>query len=211
MARFRIGEVRFGPRRLRQAPSVVFDDEVRVPHDASAANWIAPLLGDFGTVGGLVPAGFENYLVIPHQPPGASGDWTAPLQLVAQVASVLAMRTSTPDVVWFATWEGYGFLDPVDLEALPHFELPHRRYYLGTAAAGAASRIHAVAHPCPPDLWWPEDRSWFVATDTDLSWTYLGADGLVCEAVQAALPWRAQPVAWSASNAEAGRVARSLA
>jgi len=31
-----------------------------------------------------------------------------------------------------------------------------------------------AAAPQPPDLWWPEDRAWFVATDTDLSWLYVG-------------------------------------
>ncbi len=25
-----------------------------------------------------------------------------------------------------------------------------------------------------PNLWWPEDRAWFVATEIDLAWTYVG-------------------------------------
>jgi len=25
-----------------------------------------------------------------------------------------------------------------------------------------------------PNLWWPDDRAWFVATDIDYAWTYIG-------------------------------------
>jgi hypothetical protein len=25
-----------------------------------------------------------------------------------------------------------------------------------------------------PNLWWPEDRAWFVATEIDYAWTYIG-------------------------------------
>jgi hypothetical protein len=25
-----------------------------------------------------------------------------------------------------------------------------------------------------PNLWWPQDRAWFVATEVDHAWTYIG-------------------------------------
>ncbi|MHB1929121.1 MAG: hypothetical protein ACYDEN_02970 [Acidimicrobiales bacterium] len=35
------------------------------------------------------------------------------------------------------------------------------------------------------DLWWPEDRSWLLAGDTDLDSTYLGASQALVDAVVA--------------------------
>ena len=45
-----------------------------------------------------------------------------------------------------------------------------------------------------PDLWWPGDRQWFVATDTDLEWTYLGGSHAFIADVTAALPDLSEPV-----------------
>ena len=34
-----------------------------------------------------------------------------------------------------------------------------------------------------PNLWWPADRSWCVATEIDLAWTYVGGPAGLIEAV----------------------------
>jgi hypothetical protein len=34
-----------------------------------------------------------------------------------------------------------------------------------------------------PNLWWPDDRSWFVATEIDFGWTYVGGTGELIERV----------------------------
>ncbi len=34
-----------------------------------------------------------------------------------------------------------------------------------------------------PNLWWPEDRSWFVATEIDFAWTYVGASEATIRAI----------------------------
>ena len=45
-----------------------------------------------------------------------------------------------------------------------------------------------------PDLWWPEDRSWFVSTDVDFWSTYVaGGKGFTAE-VAAAVPTPSEPV-----------------
>ena len=62
---------------------------------------------------------------------------------------------------------------------VPAFEMPNRRYYLLTGAVSAVTRL---CHPDPvdvwrnPDLFWPEDRRWFVATDVDFWSVYVGGD-----------------------------------
>lgn len=85
-----------------------FGPVVHVPPDASAALWISPTLGGFGTVGGLVPRGYEQYLLLDYRGDEPLG-WDGVCGLFEQLARILATHTSTPDHCWFAIWEGYGF------------------------------------------------------------------------------------------------------
>ena len=64
------------------------------------------------------------------------------------------------------------------LGAVPTFEAPHRTYYLVT---GAVADVDGLRYPSGdgwrnPDLWWPDDRRWFVATDVDCWALYVGGD-----------------------------------
>jgi hypothetical protein len=218
----------------------LFSPAVRVPADASAALWIAPALGSFGTVGGLVPQGYERYLLFDYRDETPLG-WDGVGELFEQLAAILAMHTSTPDHCWFAIWEGYGFDTSMTLFAaearddqerrelererqrlreddarrneavraalgtLPSFDLPSRRYYLVHGAVTAASKIErpdGEFRQCP-DLWWPEDRRWFVGGDTDLDWCYVAGSARLISAVGAEFPDRTRAVDWKASNAAA--------
>jgi len=57
-----------------------------------------------------------------------------------------------------------------------------------------------------PNLWWPDDRAWCVATDVDLMTTYVGGHGATIEALLTdgqieALPVPVdQPVDWEADT-----------
>ena len=77
------------------------------------------------------------------------------------------------------------------LAPIPRVERPHRTYFLlkGPIAA-ATTLVHPgpVASWHPPDLWWPDDRSWFVATDVDLWSFYVGGDRAFLDAITAAVP-----------------------
>ena len=182
-----------------------FGGSVRIPADTSPADWIAPRLGEFGTVGGLVPAGFDGYVLVEHIPGDYDQDWDASRELVDQIAALLGSNTSTPEAGWFAVWEGYGFFDVSDLSQVPKLDLPNRRYFLLTGAVAAAALLERPDPSRsrgfqPPDLWWPEDRSWFVATDTDLPWSYVGADEGVCGELARCFPDRTMTVPWEAWN-----------
>ena len=224
-----------------QPGDVTFGPAVHAPSDASAALWIAPSLGRFGTVGGLVPHGYERYLLLDYRAeehPGFDGV----SRLFGQLAGLLAEHTSTADDCWFAIWEGYGFTTwatmlagaPGDdrerqeldrerrrlreddarrkesiraaLSVLPAFDLPARRYYLVHGGVTAASKIERPdgSSSQPPDLWWPEDRRWFVAGDTDLDWCYIAGSEQLVSTVSAEFGRRTRPVDWEAANAAVG-------
>ena len=56
------------------------------------------------------------------------------------------------------------------LNQVPRFDLPDRTYYL---LEGSVSAVTQLRYPDSsgewrnPDLYWPADRRWFVATDVD--------------------------------------------
>ena len=105
---------------------MAFGPAIRVPSDASAALWIAPTLGSFGTVGGLVPRAYERYLLFDYRS-GQSSEWVDVPRLFEQLVPVLARYTSAPDPCWFAIWEGYGFdTSTTFLVAMPSDDEEHR-------------------------------------------------------------------------------------
>jgi hypothetical protein len=61
---------------------------------------------------------------------------------------------------------------------IPRLLLPQRSYYLLVGRVSYASRVQApnvtMSESQPPNLWWPDDRSWCVASEIDLPVTYLG-------------------------------------
>jgi hypothetical protein len=66
-------------------------------------------------------------------------------------------------------------------------ELPNRSYGLFEGALAGVTSID-VAHRRigqPPNLWWPSDRSWIVASEIDLPWTYVGGSTALIERILA--------------------------
>jgi hypothetical protein len=63
------------------------------------------------------------------------------------------------------------------LEQVPLFERTHRSYHL---VGGAVSAMTLMTEPGSPERWmrpdlvWPQDRRWFVATDVDFWSVYVG-------------------------------------
>lgn len=64
----------------------------------------------------------------------------------------------------------------------PRVSLPHRDYLLYTGAVPDALAL-LEGQQQTPNLWWPEDRSWCVASEIDLAWTYIGGPVDLIEAV----------------------------
>jgi hypothetical protein len=132
---------------------------------------------------------------------------TLPPDAAAPLAEVLARHTSTPARCWFAVWNGFGGTR-ADIRSASTFHLPAREYHLLVGALEAVMES-AVKSPAAqsPTLWWPDDRSWCVATEIDLNTTYLGCtdacrDEIVASpdleawAIEpsAGIDWRSDPV-----------------
>lgn len=259
-------------------------DGVRVLHDVSAGDWIRPRLGAWGSIGGVVPLGYEAYARVLHPAPGPEGSWvrwsdvaavtgravhprvqwhrligsddpwnpeselwpypnpyrgTLPPNPLAELRDVLAPRTTAVDCCYFAVWEGWGdlngsswvttiYTDDVtgavtghSVEQLPRaftstewtatrLTLPGRDYLLLegplSAVVGFAQgegRLDDLTRS--PNLWWPADRAWCVASEIDYDSTLVGGDAATIAAVLAAPgleAWPIEPddVLWSDSD-----------
>lgn len=106
---------------------------------------------------------------------------------LATLADVLTSHTRTPDDCFIGVWEGYGWaveswagLDVLDLENRAYLV---RRGPLALALDIGWAPLPETHLTEPPNIVWPADRSWFVASDTDLDATYLGGSAALVEAL----------------------------
>ena len=127
------------------------------------------------------------------------------------LVALLARHTTTPNSCWLCLWEGYGYLNPGAMVALvaarppfarlrvglgrlqlrwsrprlprpdgPRVRLPGRDYLLFHAPL-----TEAMGWEDGPNLWWPDDRAWCVASEIDFPYTYVaGPQGLIDAIVQ---------------------------
>ena len=98
-----------------------------------------------------------------------------PSEIADRLVTVLGRHTSTPESCWFAVWEGFGDLRVRDNPG-SKFSIPGRTLILLHGHVGdlvqTLSSVDWIY--LSPNLWWPEDRAWCVATEIDFTWTYVG-------------------------------------
>ena len=122
---------------------------------------------------------------------------------------ILALHTSTPESCLFCLWDGWGWdtvmyvalpgeqpmpvPDPVPPEVRygPRVQLPGCDYLLYTGPVDGALAFAGSGQT--PNLWWPGDRAWCVASDIDLCWSYVGGSVQLIEELIAILGWRRFP------------------
>jgi hypothetical protein len=92
-----------------------------------------------------------------------------------RLIAILRAHTTTPDRCYLALWEGYGVSELNALAGRPRLMLPHRAYFLFSGPIDAVTSLSLGDFQHPPNLWWPEDHAWCVATEIDLSETYVAA------------------------------------
>ena len=130
------------------------------------------------------------------------------------LAGILREWAATPHDCWFCVWDGYGWesastffsvasaetgqppetaapsrRDPVPgpVREGPRVQLPNRSYLLYQGPAEAALTLPGLDGTfgqCP-NLWWPADRAWCVASEIDLPWTYVGGPRGLIDAILA--------------------------
>ncbi len=185
-------------------------------------------MGERGTVGALVPAGFER--IVRVDAPRAERHGLA-REVLTSVVELGEAATSTRDSICVAVWEGWGWetaqmlranTEPrrwfqrrgpqsdslgsakdmlgAELAELPRLELEQRTYRLLSGPAQAVLTMHdpvTVWGDLVPDLFWPADRAWFVASDTDIAWTYVAGASNFTAALLEAWPDATGLVGWS--------------
>jgi hypothetical protein len=134
----------------------------RIAH--AAMEWIA-ITGDWK---------FERNASQPGIWDNAPSIGSLPTRVAASLAEVLAGSTATPSDCWFGVWEGYGDA-PFRPGTVPLIAMPQRNMALLRGPLHAAGTAFAgPGWPRSASLWWPDDRTWCVATDIDLMSTYIG-------------------------------------
>jgi hypothetical protein len=151
-----------------------------------------------------------------------------PGPLLATLCQILASHTDSADRCWFCLWEGYGYVqgspavsrlgDPrpvppaFGIESLdgPRVRLPNRDYLLFEGPLEAASDMgwrprEGIFDPQSPNLFWPDDHAWCVATEIDLDSTYVGGSAaliadLVGDDRLEALPVEVADLVWATSD-----------
>ena len=93
-----------------------------------------------------------------------------PKEVKERLLPILREFTSAPERCWFCLWEGFGDINPRHYEGVPRVEVPDRTYLL---LRGGIEAITSFGQS--PNIWWPEDRSWCVATEIDLDSSYVGS------------------------------------
>ena len=132
-------------------------------------------------------AQFHSIAMPPHRPATESPVGQGPRlgSLYAPDALALANLgkswTETADQCWFGVWDGYGWF-PDSLRQGPRVHLPNRDYVLCTGpVASVLAPLSFEVMERSPNLWWPHDRAWFVVSEIDLQWTYVGGP---CEMIE---------------------------
>lgn len=95
-------------------------------------------------------------------------------ELAAPLAATLAHHTASGDSCWFAVWNGWGGIRS-DVPRAPTFAVPSREFHLLAGPVEAAvENLGEWPGQQSPNLWWPDDRAWCVATEIDFKTTYIG-------------------------------------
>ena len=80
---------------------------------------------------------------------------------------------------------------------VPRFDLPNRTYYLLEGSVSAVTRLRypdSMNDWRNPDLYWPDDRRWFVGTDVDFWSLYIGGDRDLIDDLVSSVPTSAEIV-----------------
>jgi hypothetical protein len=128
------------------------------------------------------------------------------------LAAILRDWTASPDDCWFCVWDGFGWGAAITFAVLakdgrpsetieepwlhpipgpvregPQVHLPHRDYFLYQGSAEAVATLASLdgTNGQSPNIWWPADHAWCVASEIDLPWTYVGGSRGLIDAILA--------------------------
>ena len=168
-------------------PAYVDGDVERPARWSTVASWTGrtahPLM-QFERVAGLS----EDPRYMYQDPPWGSHPLVGSIPEAECRALIETLRgfTSTPDRCFFCLWDGYGNIDTRLYKTDSRVNAPGREYLLFRGPIDTIMAFLDGDGPFwrdSPNIWWPEDKAWCVATDIDLCDTYIGGVGDCIEAV----------------------------
>jgi hypothetical protein len=135
-------------------------------------------------------------------------DGNLPTELLRILSGILAEHTATAAACWFCLWDGYGWLHgspsvaimgrrgsipvppafPAEVLDGPRVRLPGRDYLLFAGPLAAAPELgwtdpHGFFWPQSPNLFWPRDHAWCVASEIDLFCTLVAGSEALAQAL----------------------------
>lgn len=114
------------------------------------------------------------------------------VEVATELSALLAQFTGTPEKTYFGVWEGYGqYSDggtivmtadgrgrprraPPDVKGAQRIRCVGWNYLLYEGGLHDLTGFYNNFLSQPPNIWWPADQAWFVATTVDLDSTYVG-------------------------------------
>ncbi len=125
------------------------------------------------------------------------GDGVLPEDECRHLLGALKEFTTTPDRCYSGIWHGWAdFKNPFHL-GWPTLEIPDadRKYFIFGGPLDGVMSFYKWIWDQSPNLWWPEDRAWFVATEVDFNNTFVGGSAACIERVLAHPELEALPIA----------------
>lgn len=176
-------------RLVRSIIPTGFEAYARVFHPAQSqtadAGWERVRWSTVAAWNGKVVHPQMSFYRIANIEPGSHPTWghapfygDLPKEECRVLVSALKGFTSTPERCYFGLWHGYGFLDHRRFKKAPKLRIPSGEEYL--VFRGPLDSILSFYENIegrwgqPPNIWWPEDWAWCVATDIESLDTYLG-------------------------------------
>ncbi len=124
-------------------------------------------------VNSVIPTGFPTYARIIHP----NSRWLSRPECTA-LLNILQNTTCH-----FAIWTGYNHQLPKSSK----FKIPRGdEYSLYTGDITGVLAFHNAIQQ-PPNIWWPEDKAWCIASDIDSHDTFIGASDSHIKAIAATL------------------------
>lgn len=109
---------------------------------------------------------------------------------LAALTETLQRHTRTPDAIWAGVWIGFAQLRQLVPDAMRYGQRTHAEHREYLLFGGRLDEIPIFAGDLDigpfdqsPNVLWPDDRSWFVATEIDLAWTYVGGSASLIDAI----------------------------
>jgi hypothetical protein len=102
-----------------------------------------------------------------------------------KLIDTLRAFTTTPDRCYLGLWEGFGVPELRAFDAYPRLRMTHRNYFLFAGPIDGVPWLTLGDFRQSPNLWWPEDRAWVVATEIDSYDTYVAATAACVERIVA--------------------------